>query len=129
MSKYAKTILVVEDEQTLLKALVFALEDAGFPVSTASDGETAMDKIAQKPDLVLLDIILPKKNGLEILKNMKANAETSDIPVIMLTNLSDDESISRGVELGARGYLVKADYDLDAVIKKVKEALGIMEKS
>lgn len=117
------SILVVEDEQTLLKAVTYALDEAGFNVSSAIDGDSAMEKVREKPDLVLLDIIIPRKSGLEVLREMKADPALSDIPVLLLTNLSDDDSVSQGIALGARGYLVKSNYDLESVVAKVKEVL------
>lgn len=125
MKKDKPSILLVEDEQTLLKALTYALEEAEFKVSTAIDGDSALEKAKEKPDLILLDIILPRKSGLEVLKFLKDDPELSDIPVLLLTNLSDDESISQGISLGARGYLVKSNYDLESVVAKVKEVLKI----
>lgn len=119
-----QTILVIEDEQTILKAISIALEEAGFHVLSAIDGETGEQMAAaQTPDLILLDIILPRKNGLDVLKGLKNNAATNAIPVILLTNLSDTETVSQGVALGARGYLVKANYSLDEVVTKVKDVL------
>ncbi|OGL87625.1 hypothetical protein A3I42_03745 [Candidatus Uhrbacteria bacterium RIFCSPLOWO2_02_FULL_49_11] len=120
----SQTILVIEDEQTILKAISIALEEAGFKVLSAIDGETGeQTAITQTPDLILLDIILPRKNGLDVLKGLKANEATNAIPVILLTNLSDTETVSQGVALGARGYLVKANYSLDEVVTKVKDVL------
>jgi len=117
-------ILIIEDEQTILKAISIALEDAGFEVRTAIDGESGENTaIAETPDLILLDIILPRKNGLDVLRSLKDNAATSNIPIILLTNLSDTDTVSQGVALGARGYLVKANYSLDEVVAKVKEVL------
>lgn len=118
-----QSILVVEDEQTLLKAVTYALDEAGFHVSSAIDGESALEKVREKPDLVLLDIIIPRKSGLEVLKEMKADPVLAGIPVLLLTNLSDDDSVSQGIALGARGYLVKSNYDLESVVAKVKEVL------
>ena len=118
------TVLVVEDEPTLLKTIEFTLKDKGYTVLSAMDGEEASKLISEKkPDIVLLDILLPKKNGLDVLRDMKNDVETKDIPVLLLTNLSDEESISQGVVLGARGYLVKADMSLDEVAEKVEETL------
>jgi len=75
------------------------------------------------PDLILLDIILPKKDGFEVLKWLKADPKTADIPIIILTNLSDISSVQQALELGANSYLVKADFHLDDVIKKVEQTL------
>jgi DNA-binding response OmpR family regulator len=117
-----QSILIIEDEQTILKAIQIALEDAGYAVLTAIDGESGEEAAkSNTPDLILLDIILPRKNGLDVLKSLKAAEPTSRIPVILLTNLSDTETVSQGVALGARGYLVKENYSLDEVVAKVKE--------
>ena len=119
-----KTILIIEDEQTILKAISIALEDAGFNILSAIDGESGEEiAIQQRPDLILLDIILPRKNGLDVLKSLKSNEATMHLPIILLTNLSDTETVSQGVALGARGYLVKANYSLDEVVAKVRETL------
>jgi len=124
MSK-PQTILIIEDEQTVLKAISIALEDAGFQVASAIDGESGERQAKENPpDLILLDIILPRKNGLDVLKALKVQEATKHVPVILLTNLSDTETVSEGVRLGARGYLVKANYSLDEVVAKVKEVLN-----
>jgi len=78
---------------------------------------------SQKPDLILLDLILPKKDGFEVLKELKKDESTKEIPVIVLTNLEDIESVEKAIELGANTYLVKAQYTLNEVIQKVKKAL------
>ena len=117
-------ILVVEDEAVLQKALADMLTESSFEVVQAIDGEQAV-AMAQstKPDLILLDLVLPKKHGLEVLQALKADDATKMIPVIILTNLEDKDDISRALELGAKGYLVKANYDMKEVIAKVQEAL------
>ncbi len=119
-----KKILVVEDEATLQKALNDVLSQEGYNVLSAIDGMRGLEMITQeKPDLILLDIILPKMDGFEILKKIKEDKDTAEIPVIILTNLSDLENIQKALDLGATTYLVKADFHLEDVLKKVKEAL------
>ncbi len=119
-------ILIVEDEQTLLNALAEKFIQEGFEVFKAIDGEDGLRQAQEQiPAMILLDIILPKLDGLGMLEKLKGTEATSKIPVILLTNLSDQESISRGVELGANGYLVKADISLDEVVGKVKSLLNI----
>ena len=81
----------------------------------------AQDK---KPNLILLDLILPKRNGLDVLEALKKNSSTKDIPVIVLTNLEDMKNIQRAVDLGATTYLVKANYSIEEVLQKVKETIG-----
>jgi DNA-binding response OmpR family regulator len=120
-----KKVLIVEDEQTLLKTIEFTLKDKGYEVFAAMDGEEASKLIKEKkPDIILLDILLPKKNGLEVLQDMKNDPEVANTPVLLLTNLSDEESISQGVSMGARGYFVKSDMTLEEVAEKVAEVLG-----
>lgn len=117
-----KKILVVEDEATLQKALNDVLAQEGYEVLSALDGATGLDLAKkEKPDLILLDIILPKMDGFDVLKGLKE--ENSKIPVIVLTNLSDINDIQKALDLGATTYLVKADFHLGDVLKKVKETL------
>ncbi len=119
-----KKILVVEDETTLQKALMEFLIQEKFEVVGASDGESGLQMaLKTRPDLVLLDIILPKKDGYEVLSELKKGDTTKNIPVILLTNLESPEDINRAFEAGASTYLVKSDYKLEDVVKKVKETL------
>ncbi len=117
-----KKILIVEDEATLQKTLNDLLLQEGYEILTAVDGlrgmELAFDK---KPDLILLDIILPKMDGFEVLKKIKENKDTSQIPVIILTNLSSVNDIQKALDLGATTYLVKADFHLSDVLSKIEK--------
>jgi DNA-binding response OmpR family regulator len=119
-----KTILIVEDEPTLQKALSLALTQEGYDVKNALDGEIGL-KLAReaKPDLILLDLILPKVDGFEALEDLKNNDATKDIPIIVLTNLESTQEIERALVMGATTYLVKANYDLKDIIQKIKETL------
>lgn len=118
----AKTILLVEDEPTLQKTLSLALQHEGYEVKNALDGEAGL-KLAREtnPDLILLDLILPKMDGFEVLDELKKDDATKDIPVLVLTNLESTQDIEKALALGATNYLVKANYDLKDVIEKVKE--------
>jgi len=121
-----KKILIIEDEPSLQKSLMDYLELEGFEVSGALDGEKGIELAKnEKPDLILLDIILPKKDGYEVLDVIKKDEEIKNIPVILLTNLESQEDIVKGMEKGAISYLVKSDYKLEEVVKKIKEALKI----
>jgi len=115
-------ILFVEDEPTLQKTLSLALTQEGYDIQNALDGEIGL-KLAReiKPDLILLDLILPKMDGFEVLEELKKDDDLKDIPVIVLTNLESSQDIERALALGANTYLVKANYDLKEVIEKVKE--------
>ncbi len=119
-----KKILFIEDESALQKTFRDILEREGYEMISALDGESGL-RLAktQKPDLILLDLILPKKDGFDVLKELKENEATKEIPVIVLTNLEEIESIEKAIELGATTYLVKAQYTLEEVIQKVKKAL------
>jgi DNA-binding response OmpR family regulator len=121
----AKKILVIEDEATLQKALIEVLEQAEYDVISALDGEKGWNlAAAEKPDLILLDIILPKMDGFEVLGKLKGDEGTAKIPVVLLTNLSDLNDIQKALDLGADSYLVKADFHLDDVLKKVEQTLA-----
>jgi len=118
-------ILIAEDEPILNKALGEFLTEAGFTVLNAFDGEEATELAkAEKPDLILLDIILPKKDGYEVLDELKGNEKTTKIPIILLTNLESAENIQKAFDKGATTYLVKSNYKLEDIVKKIKEILG-----
>ena len=120
-----KKILLIEDEAVLQKAISQALEKENFKVFNSLDGELGLSSAEKiKPDLILLDLILPKMNGFEVLKRLKMNKETENIPVIVLTNLERTDDIERVIELGARAYLVKSDYSLDEIVEKIKSVLN-----
>ncbi|RJO59355.1 response regulator [Candidatus Parcubacteria bacterium] len=116
-----KTILLVEDDTFLAGMYVTKLELEGFRVLLASDGEQAVI-LAKKeiPNLLLLDIVLPKKSGFEVLQELKANGATKNIPVILLTNLGQKEDVQKGFKLGAKDYLIKAHFMPSEVVAKVK---------
>lgn len=110
----------------LLKVLSEQFDKAGFEVSTALDGEKALKSLEKsKPDLVLLDIILPKINGFDVLKAIKENPATLDIPVIMISNLGRDEDIKQAIKLGAVDYYIKAQHPIFEIIEKVGKFLSL----
>lgn len=120
-----KLILLVEDDEFLaeLYGTKLGLED--YEVILATDGEKGLKMIKEKkPDLVLLDIILPKMDGFEILKAVKDDKTIKRVPIILLTNLSQKDEVKKGLELGAKDYLIKAHFMPSEVVKKIKEALG-----
>ncbi len=120
-----KKILFIEDESALQKTFGEVLRQEGYQVISAMDGEEGL-RLAQteKPDLILLDLVLPKLHGFEVLKKLKEDKNTESIAVIVLTNLESTGDVEKAVQLGAKTYLVKANYDLEDVLKKVKDALG-----
>ncbi|SRR6266567_3153606 len=121
-----KRLLIVEDDAVLQKALSSYLASENFEVMCAGDGEMGLAMaISEKPDLILLDIVLPKKDGYQVLKEVKANSETNHIPIVLLTNLGSIADVEKALEMGATTYLVKADYKLEEVTEKIKEILNI----
>ena len=127
MSKINKTILVVEDEVAMLQALSTKLELEGFKVLKAENGEKGLEiALKEHPDLIMLDILMPKMNGIEVLKKIRDDQSWgAEVLVIMLSNLSDADSVSKVAEHGVYDFLVKTDWRLDDVSKFVKNKLGI----
>ncbi len=124
---YAKKILIVEDEKSMQKALHEECGHAGFVCTIASDGEEGL-KLAldEKPDLIILDLLLPKKDGLTMLKELRSDAWGVEARVLILTNLSADNSdrVKAAVETYPEYYLVKSDWSITDIFKKVKEMLA-----
>ncbi len=116
-------VLVVEDDKFLQKILLMKFGAEGFDVRGAADGEDAIKQmLAEKPSLVLLDLILPKMNGFEVLTEMKTNPNMRDVPVIVLSNLGQEEDINRARQLGAIEFLIKSNLSIQEVVQKIKEA-------
>ena len=119
-----RKILVVEDEETIRSALVDFLKEKSYEVDEAIDGEMGLDLATKNEyDLVLLDIILPKKNGLEVLEDLRKVKKDSLPDVLVLTNLSEADSIQKALDLGAKSYLVKADHNLSEIVSKIEALL------
>jgi len=117
-------ILIIEDDQFLRDLMERKLIKEGFVVETAIEGESGLQKIKSwRPDLVLLDIILPGLDGFSILEKVKADASVASIPVILLTNLGQRDDVEKGLKLGAVGYLVKAHFTPGDIVEKVKSVL------
>ncbi len=120
-----KKILFIEDESALQNAATKVFKEEGYDVLSALDGETGLAAAKrEKPDLVLLDLILPRMDGFAVLEALKKDEATSDIPVIVLSNLEGGADIERALGLGATTYLVKANYRLEEVVEKVRKVLG-----
>jgi DNA-binding response OmpR family regulator len=116
-----KTILFIEDESALQKTVGEIIRKEGYDMISALDGELGMTLAKEKrPDLIMLDLVLPKKDGFEVLKSLKQNEWTKKIPVVVVTNLGKMENMDKAIELGATAYLVKSDYTLKEIIDKVK---------
>lgn len=120
----SKKILFIEDEPSLQKSIGTTLSQEGYEMVSALDGQEGVKHAkAELPDLILLDLILPRKDGFEVLREIKMDPATKSIPIIVLTNLEGPDHIERAMELGAQGYLVKANYSLEEVVEKVKSIL------
>lgn len=122
-TKRAK-ILIIEDDLFLSSIYVTKIEKSGYETLVCEDGEKGWELVQkEKPDLVLLDILLPKISGFDILKKMKATPELKDIPVILLTNLRRESEVEEGLKLGAVDYLIKAHFTPVEVIRKIEKVL------
>ena len=120
-----KKILIIEDEQAIADAMQVGLTEAGYEATAAYDGEEGLNKAKEiVPNLILLDLMLPKKDGMAVLHELREDDKTKDIPVMILSQLSDTAKISEGVALGVVGYLVKVDFSLAEVVEKIKVVLG-----
>jgi len=119
------TILIVEDDTFLADLYKTKFEMEGLKVLVAYEGEKGL-ALAKKnnPDIILLDLILPKLSGFEILKTLKADAKYRDIPVVLLTNMSQKADVDKGLKLGADDYLIKAHFMPTEVIEKIKRLVG-----
>ena len=121
-----KKILIIEDEAMTLSALKEKFMDEGFYVAVAKNGEEGLEEaFLEKPDLILLDIIMPKMDGITMLKKLQNDERGKKIPVIILTNLSDPDSVYDSIDNGAYNYLVKTDWSMEDVVKKVRGKLGM----
>ncbi len=126
MDQKKHTILVVEDEKTLVQAIEKKLKSEGFETLVAMDGLSALEMArSNHPDLILLDIILPQLDGLSVLEQLRQDDWGKEVPVIMLTNLAQADAEEVSKERGARAFLVKTDWKLEDVARKIKEVLGI----
>lgn len=119
-----KSILLIEDDPFLIDIYTTKLKESGFGVEVASDGETAISKVKElKPDLVILDIVLPEIDGWEILRQIKSELKMEDLKVIILSNLGQKEEVEKGINLGAVKYLIKAHYTPSQVVEEIKKVL------
>lgn len=123
-------ILLAEDDKFIARAYTDGLTRSGYEVIAVTDGEEAVKKAKENnPDIILLDLIMPIKNGFEALEEIKADEKMKDVPVLILSNLGQDTDIKKGRDLGAVDYLIKSDYSMSEVIKKINKNLGIGESA
>lgn len=117
-------ILVVEDEEVLSKVFQEKLEKSGYEVKVAADGDTALTVAKSfNPDAIVLDLLLPKKNGFEVLEILKSDQALKTIPVVIVSNLGEDSDIKRALSLGAADYYVKSEHPINEIVEKIKNVL------
>ena len=123
-----KTILIVEDEEPMLQDLVNKFNLEGFLVLKAKDGEKGLDLALKKhPDIILLDIVMPKMDGMTMTKKVREDKKWGkEVPIIMLTNLSDPGNVSEAAKFEVYDFLVKTDWRLDDVVRLVKQKLRLV---
>ena len=119
-----KKILIAEDNEGLLKSIASKLRSSGYQTVEAFDGEVALERLREsKPDLVLLDIVMPKYSGFDVLEVMHSDPSLSDIPVIIISNSGQEVEIDRAKKLGAKDFLIKPEFTPDEVLQKIKDNL------
>jgi len=125
MGSINKKILIVEDEALMLRSLSDKFREEKFTVLEANDGANGLDSaLANHPDIILLDIIMPKMDGLTVLEKLRQDEWGKEVPVIILTNLSDSDKVAEAMKNRAYDFLVKADWKLEDIVRKVNEKLA-----
>ncbi|RJO59530.1 response regulator [Candidatus Parcubacteria bacterium] len=124
MPKTKKVVALIEDDAMIADMYKAKFSKAGFDIQNALDGATGLELIKRvKPDIILLDIIMPKLDGFQVLRQLRAEPEFKKIPVVMLTNLGQEEDVKKGQELGATDYFIKTNFTPSAIVDKVKSIL------
>ncbi len=125
MTNDSKKILIVEDDKFLRELIARKLVKMGYNILQAVDGEKGLESIKEnKPDVVLLDLILPGIDGFEVLSLMGKDEEVAQIPVLVLSNLGQKEDVERALNLGAKDYLIKAHFTPEEIIEKIDQAIS-----
>ena len=124
MTKKARKILIVEDEKFLLEMYQSCFEKAGYLVLAASNGKKGIILAQQeKPDLIILDILMPEVDGYEVMSKLKRDEQTKEIPILILSNLSQTDKINRGLKLGANDYIVKTDLTPTELLARIEKII------
>lgn len=124
-TKTAHNILIVEDDVFLLEILSAKFQKSGYSVNIAANGEDCMEVLgSNKPDIVLLDIVMPKMDGYEVLRRMKSSKDLSDIPIVMISNLGRLEDVQKAKDLGAIDYIIKSNFTVKEIVDKVNKVLN-----
>lgn len=129
MKEKSFKILLIEDDQFIRRICKNGLERSGFNVITAAEGDEGVKKAKKEnPDLILLDLVMPYRNGFETIEQIKKDKQLKDIPIIILSNLGQESDIQKIKELGAVDYLIKSDFKIKEVVEKIKSHLARLEK-
>jgi len=125
MDQKKNKILIVEDDSYISDMYKIKLEEGGYSVSVAPDGESGLELASQiMPDIILLDVVMPKMDGFAVLQNLRGDAKFKDTPIVMLTNLGQKESVEKGLKSGADDYIVKAHFTPSEVVSKIEDILN-----
>jgi DNA-binding response OmpR family regulator len=125
MTEKKTKVLIIEDEEMLANMYISKFEKEGYQAEKSENGRVGLEEAkTMKPDVILLDIMMPEVDGFMVLKDLKEDPATKNIPIIMLTNLGQEEDVEKGTKLGAIDYLVKANLTPAQVVEKVKEVLS-----
>jgi len=120
-----KKILLIEDEEIIYILLQKKLTSAGYEVYIAKDGEEGLEKAREiVPDLILLDVVMPRKSGFEVMEELREDENLKDIPVVVISNSGQPVELDRARELGVKDWLIKTEFDPQEVIEKVKKQIG-----
>lgn len=129
MAQHKGSILLIEDDAFIAGMYQTKLSTMGYDVRAAADGEQGWQELQrQMPDLLLLDVVLPKKDGFEILEEIRRRDDMRKLPVILLTNLGQKPDVQRGLELGADDYIIKAHFTPSEVVEKIEKVLAVRKK-
>lgn len=124
MSDRKKKIFYAEDSDSLIKLMTYKLQNEGYDISVFSSGENVYESaVKEKPDLIILDLMMPIKDGLTVLKEIKSNPETADIPVVILTTNAEEDIILKALEAGATEYITKP-FSTAVLLAKIKKIIG-----
>lgn len=124
MSKTQTSVLIIEDDSYISDMYKIKLESENFEVIIANNGLEGIKTLEKRrPNIVLLDVVMPQMDGFSVLKTIKKNPKLKEIPIVLLTNLSQKENVEKGFELGAAGYIIKAHFTPSEVVAKIKDIL------
>lgn len=125
MENNKKTILIVEDEKDVSSVIAELITSQGFNAVEAEDGEVGLDKaLSEHPDLILVDILMPRKDGMEMIKELRSHAWGKNIPIVLLTNLNQADKVAEAIEYDVTDYIVKSDITIDSLAKLISDKIG-----